>query len=133
MSLTNKQSLNSSNLENNKDAVFLLDSDGFFLNANANTEKVIGYVPFELVGTSLAQITPTQEIPRIKSLFQDVISGNIVQFDAVLTHKNGREVYVNLEFNLKILNGQVTGVFTTVREVIKVKSIFDVYSKILFK
>lgn len=133
MSLTINNYLSKINSKNNKEGIFILDSDGFFLQANADMENIIGYIPFDLIGTSLAQLMPIQEIIRTRELFKDVMNGNIVQFETVLIHKNGHKVYVCVEFTPHMFNGKTMGVLTTVRAIANENDIPNEHSKTIIQ
>lgn len=120
----NKQRLTSL-IDNNEDGVFMLDLDGFFLEANDASENIIGYHPFELIGTSLSQMIPTQEISRIKALFQKVLEGDTVHFETTLIHKNGSEVFINLKCIPITINGNTTGVYGIAKDISKEKKTLD--------
>lgn len=113
------------NIENNSDALLMLDSDGFFLQASAEIENIIGFRPFDLIGTSFAQIISIQEIIKIRYFFQSVVEGEIIQFETILSHKNGYEVYVQLKCNPMKFNGKTIGVNINVKDIRNVKNLDD--------
>lgn len=92
----NKQRL-STLIENNSDAIFMLDSDGFFLEANHTMEQMSGYSTFELLGTNFSQLFPRTELPKVGEYFRRVLLGETLEYETILIHKDGSEIFLNLK------------------------------------
>ncbi|MCP1144770.1 PAS domain-containing protein [Lysinibacillus endophyticus] len=111
---------NPTNLNEQKtSAEYQLDCDGYFLKANREVEDIIGYLPFELVGTNFSQLLPFNELFKVKQYFQQVLEGQSVQFKTELVHKNGQLVTFKLSLKPDIKNGKIKGVTGKVEKMLK--------------
>lgn len=111
----------SSLFENNEDGVFIIDTDGYFLNANPATINIIGYTPLEIIGTSIAQLIAKKELNNLKKYFQEMLKGKSVQFESMVYHKDGREISILFNYIPIITDGLVTGIYGIAKDIIKEK------------
>jgi len=112
----NEQRL-SSLLEQNDDAVFTFDREGYFLEVNPATERITGYKNTELIGTNFSNIMSKKELERVNSLFLLASEGETVRYETFIYHKNGREVYLNVKNIPIMIEGEVKGVYGIARDI----------------
>ncbi|RUL50907.1 PAS domain S-box protein [Lysinibacillus antri] len=114
-------------IEHHDDAIFALDTDGYYLDSNSASEEIMGYVPFDLIGTSFAQILSKNEIPKVKEIFQRVINGETIQYETVGIHKNGQEVHLSVKNFPMTMDGKVIGVYGIAKEITKEKELLQTF------
>ncbi|SOC22658.1 PAS domain S-box-containing protein [Ureibacillus xyleni] len=89
---------------------FTLDYDGYFYQANKEIEKIIGYLPFELVGTNFTQLLSFKEIFKVKQHFQKALDGQTITFETELIHKNMKSTNIELKLKPFYKDGRIKGV-----------------------
>ncbi|WP_239585579.1 PAS domain S-box protein [Lysinibacillus composti] len=117
-------------LDNNSDAVYMLDTEGYFLEGNDALQQVIGYTPFELVGTHFDQLIPKKELSRVNEYFQRAIDKDNVKYETVAYHKNGQEVIVEVK-NIPIeIDGEIIGIYGIAKDITKERATLEELNKI---
>ena len=76
-------------LENAADAVMIVDPEGRFVYVNQQAQKMLGYSADELLGMSLSDITPPEEIETVTGLFEEVKSCGQVRAEIVKKRQDG--------------------------------------------
>ena len=104
-------------------AEYQLDYDGYFLKANSEVEAIIGYLPFELVGTNFTQYLPLNELFKVKQYFQQVLAGHSIQFKTKLMHKNKKLATYEITLRPVIKNGKIKSVSGIIEKIQKRETI----------
>ena len=120
----------SSLLENNEDAVFMFDTEGYFLEVNPATEQITGYNNGELVGTNYSHMLSKNERERVQPIFQRAVAGETVRYESVIYHKEGSEVYINVKNIPIMIEGQIIGVYGIARDITKEKKAVEELRKV---
>ena len=76
--------------ENASDLVLILDATGIYRYASPSHQKILGYTPEELLGTSIFNLFTTEDLPAALASFTDAIKTNtMVRRKCRLRHSNG--------------------------------------------
>nr|WP_106778978.1 PAS domain S-box protein [Lysinibacillus timonensis] len=116
--------------ENNEDAVFMLDKDGYVLEANEANKSIFGYTPLELMGTNLFQIISKQQMNDVKEWLNRTIMGETVNYETVIYHKNGTEIYAQIKQIPIIEEGIVTGIFGIAKDITEQKKAINKLNRV---
>ncbi|WP_312096605.1 PAS domain S-box protein [Niallia sp.] len=108
-------------MDQNEDAIFIFDKEGFFLEVNGAAEKITGYGNGELIGTHFSHSMPKGEVEKVENLFKQSVAGKSSRHETIIYHKDGHEVYVNIKNIPIVVEGKVTGVFGIARDITKDK------------
>ncbi len=103
------------------DAIFLADVEtGIFLEANKQTEELLGVPVEEIVGNHHTQFYPTEYVERNNELFKKYIQIDkaITSEDIFLQHKDGRKIPVEISSSVFELGGRkvILGIFRNITE-----------------
>lgn len=112
-------------LDQNEDAIFMFDTEGYFLEVNGASEKITGFGNGELIGTHFSQSMPKREVVKIENLFKQSAVGISSRHETVIYHKDGHEVYLNIKNIPIVVEGKVTGVFGIARDITKDKKTLE--------
>lgn len=105
----------------NLDAVFEMDKDGRFVNANSMTEELSDYTREELIGIDFTPLI-AENLERVQSFFASAVSGEAVNFEQRIKRKDGNIIEVDINAVPKRRNGQIDGVFAIVRDITEKKA-----------
>ncbi len=76
--------------ENASDLVLILDATGIYRYASPSHQKILGYMPEELLGTSIFNLFTTEDLPAALASFTDSLKTNtMVRRKCRLRHSNG--------------------------------------------
>lgn len=100
----------------NLDAVFEIDLDGCFVNANAMTEQVSGYRLDEMIGLDFTPLI-AEGLERVQKFFAAALAGEAVNFEQRILRKDGVIIEVDINAVPKQKNGEIDGVFAIVRDI----------------
>ncbi|TET22220.1 MAG: PAS domain S-box protein [Candidatus Stahlbacteria bacterium] len=80
-----------------EEGICLVDSDERFLFVNPKLANLVGYDQEELIGRSLLELVPSEEVEFIRSESRRRMKGETSRYETILIHKNGtpRKVLVN--------------------------------------
>ncbi|GAH46077.1 unnamed protein product, partial [marine sediment metagenome] len=80
-----------------EEGICLVDSDERFLFVNPKLANLVGYDQEELIGRSLLELVPSDEVEFIRSESRRRMKGETSRYETTLIHKNGtpRKVLVN--------------------------------------
>ncbi len=106
-------------VEHSADAIGLLDRDGRFSFVSASTERVTGYRPDELMGTSPLALVHPGELDRLRQALADVTSrpGTTAQGFVGYRHKDGTLRHGEFEATNRLLDPAVGGVVLHFKDV----------------
>lgn len=104
-------------VENNTDAVFMLDTAGSFLTVNESGEELSGYTEEELINMGFHQIVYEPELPIVVSCFQKAVAGETQEYNVHFHHKSSNLVYCAIKNIPIIIDGKVLGVYGIARDI----------------
>jgi len=93
------------------DAVYSFDVDGRFVSANPACERLSGYSPDELIGTSFLPLIVPEHRTRALEQFRSALAGHARSFDEAILHKSGHRVEISITKLPIVVDGAVVGVF----------------------
>lgn len=105
----------------NLDAVFEMDREGRFVNANAMTEQLSDYRRDELIGLDFTPLI-AEQVERVQGFFASALNGEAVNFEQRIRRKDGDILEVDINAVPKRRNGEIDGVFAIVRDITEKKS-----------
>ena len=105
----------------NLDAVFEMDINGRFVNANGMTEELSDYTREELIGIDFTPLI-AENLERVQSYFALALSGEAVNFEQRIIRKDADIIEVDINAVPKRRNGEIDGVFAIVRDITEKKS-----------
>jgi PAS domain S-box-containing protein len=86
------------------DSIFVSDLDGHFTDVNTTAGKMLGYAREELIGKTIADIIPPEDVPRLAATREYLLSsGGVRVGEWTLLKKDGTPIPV--EVSAKILPG----------------------------
>lgn len=85
--------------ESAPDGIFIADPDGRYTDVNAAGCHLLGYSREELVGRSIVEFVPPEELPRQAALKQRILEGGAEVSEWELRRKDGSYVPVELSSN----------------------------------
>ena len=115
--LEEKEQLLASLLDHNEDAIFMLDTDGYFLEVNNATENITGYRNEEMMGMNFSQLMPTKELERVQGLFHKAVEGVPVRYETSIYHKVGYEVFLNVKNIPIVIEEKIKGVYGIAKDI----------------
>ncbi|HEX8638685.1 MAG TPA: PAS domain-containing protein, partial [Pyrinomonadaceae bacterium] len=62
--------------ENAVDGIFVSDAEGIFTDVNQSAHHLLGYEPGELIGKSIVEVLPPQEIERFFAARESLLAGD---------------------------------------------------------
>jgi PAS domain S-box-containing protein len=97
--------------EKNPDAVFSIDTDGRFSSVNPAAERISGFSPDELHGTSFATLVAEDDLPRVQEHFAAALAGEPREFEVAILRKDGRRLELAVTAVPIVVHGEVVGVY----------------------
>lgn len=104
----------------NLDAVFEMDNEGRFVNANAMTEELSDYTREELLALDFTPLI-AENLERVQGFFASTLSGEAVNFEQRIKRKDGSIIEVDINAVPKRRNGEIDGIFVIVRDITEKK------------
>ena len=101
----------------NPDAVFSLTKDGKFSSFNGRTMEIIGYSEEELHAKPFEPFIAPEYRETARAYFARSLSGQAVNYELTILHKNGRRVFVGITNIPIVVDGEVVGVFGIAKDV----------------
>ena len=103
--------------EQNVDAVFMLDTSGRLIEANAACETLVGYTPDEIRGFVYLSLVAHQNHHETQLLFYRVMKGEAGRQEITLLHKTGRRVLADITKSPIFVDGSVVGVHGIAKDI----------------
>jgi PAS domain S-box-containing protein len=103
--------------ENNYDAVFSLDDEGYFRTANPAAQRICGYSEEELCRMSYVPLVDVNDVPRVRQAFIAALKGEPQNIEMSIVHKEGRRVHLNLTAIPIVVGGRIEGVYGVAHDV----------------
>lgn len=96
--------------ENNPDAGYAIDSEGYFFFTNESTLQLTGYTRAELHQMTFLPFIKEEERDRVVQHFVSALNGNVEKFVTTITQKNGEYVDLYVTAVPIIMNGSTEGI-----------------------
>ncbi|MGG3884979.1 sensor domain-containing protein [Brevibacillus panacihumi] len=96
--------------ENNPDAGYAIDSEGYFFFTNESTLQLTGYTRAELHQMNFLPFIKEEDRDRVVQHFVSALNGNVEKFVTTITPKNGEDVDLYVTAVPIILNGSTKGI-----------------------
>lgn len=100
-----------------QDAVFSYTLDGALLDANHAASTLTGYDWADLSRIKLRDLISSEYLHTVTVNFRSTIAGQSRNFDIALNHQSGRRIEVNNTYVPVVVEGQVVGVYSIVRDI----------------
>ncbi|MCD8509913.1 MAG: diguanylate cyclase [Bacillus sp. (in: Bacteria)] len=104
-------------VENNTDAVFMLDETGTFLSVNKSGAEVSGYKEEELLHKGFHQLVYEPELPLVVHHFLKALEGETQEYTMHFYHKNGNMIYSAVKNIPIVVDGKVMGIYGIARDI----------------
>ncbi|WP_078548395.1 EAL domain-containing protein [Litchfieldia alkalitelluris] len=98
------------------DAVFMFNLEGNFVSANYTCEKVSGYTPEQLIGTSFIPLLIPEDLDRVLTNFQKTIEGAPQNFECSIFHKQGHAINLSVTNVPIVVDGKTVGVYCIAKD-----------------
>ena len=103
--------------DNNLDAIYEIDLNGRFVDANQACQQIFGYDLSELVNMHFLDVIAPEDAARSKIAFEELKSGKTVRMELGCVHRTGKPLKVELiDFPIEV-NGKVMGIFGIAKDV----------------
>jgi sigma-B regulation protein RsbU (phosphoserine phosphatase) len=119
----------SSLFQNINVGMYLLNTQGYLIDANLSLEKIIGYTREELSTISFTQIILPEQLEMTVQAFHKVLNGETVTIEAMVTHKSGHELYLDVVGVPLIVEKQISGVIGIAKDITQLKEYEDKLSE----
>lgn len=103
--------------DNNIDAVFQFDLDGYFVDVNDSFLKMFGYSLHELYHMSFRSVVVDDDVASATSVFERTKQGNTTRHEVRVIHRNGKRMTVQVISVPIVIEGKVTGTFGIVKDI----------------
>ena len=103
--------------EHNPDAVFAIDLDGHFVDANPATARVTGHDMSALMGHAFAPFVHPEDIERVMTHFERAARGEAQHYDARLVGADGLVRHLRVANMPMVAGGRVVGVYGIAEDV----------------
>ncbi|WP_197046586.1 PAS domain S-box protein [Oceanobacillus salinisoli] len=120
----NEQRL-SSLVDHNKNAVYMFNKSGYFLEVNQTTENMSGYSSGNLIGKHFSNIVVPRDREEVEEQFQLAVQGHTVDYETTIYHKDGHEIHVYVQNIPYIINGEIKGVYGMATDITSEKKLFE--------
>jgi diguanylate cyclase (GGDEF)-like protein/PAS domain S-box-containing protein len=105
-------------VERSNDMILTLDPEGIVTTANLAAERILGFSPEEIVGTSIMLYTAPGELERAGALFARIAAGaDFVNEEFEHVAKGGHRVFLDVMAYPIVEGGQLVGVEGIARDV----------------
>ncbi len=105
-------------MDHNNDAVCSLNKSGVILQANPSTYVITGYTERELTHLLLTDLLLPENVKQVDSLLQVTLEGKTI--DPVtfkMLHKSGETIHVQLKMVPIVVNHEMMGVYSIIRDI----------------
>jgi PAS domain S-box-containing protein len=87
--------------EQASDSIFIADLDGRFIDVNRRACEMLGYAREELIGKTIPDIIPPEDVPRLARVREYLLSPGMVELSEwTLLKKNGMPIPVEVSANI---------------------------------
>ncbi len=108
-------------IENSNDMIWMLDRLGNFTFFNKRAEEISGHRMEDWIGKSFAPLIMPADLPRIKQVFYETITGKSVQYEVNVFKKDGTIMGLSVNTAPVFENGEVVGTVSFGRDITEFK------------
>ncbi|RXJ02060.1 PAS domain S-box protein [Anaerobacillus alkaliphilus] len=106
----------------NNDAVYMIDTFGYFIEVNEGCEKLTGYTASEFEKLHFIDLIVDKHKTKTMEQFNRIIHQfDHVQFETQLNHKDGTAKYINIQASPITIEGRVVGLYGISKDVTLIK------------
>lgn len=118
-------------VKNFSDIVLILDANTLIRYVNPSAERVLGYTPEDIVGTSILNYSHPEDILEIKNRFATGVDkpGIKTLIEARIRHKKGHWVYFEANYNNLLNDPDIKGIVVNARDITHRKQIEEALRK----
>jgi two-component system sporulation sensor kinase A len=103
--------------EHHPDAIYILDTEGNYVDCNKSTEIITGYSREAFVAKNQDPFISPTDLNTFKSYFTLCLQGECQQFDSVYTNKDGRQIDVSITYIPIIKESHALGVYGIAKDI----------------
>ena len=106
-------------VESAEDAIFAKALDGTIMSWNAAAERMYGYAPDEIIGSTVLRLAPPDRHAEIGEILRQLARGEPVQnFETERVRRNGERFPVSLAISpVRAASGEIVGASTIARDI----------------
>jgi diguanylate cyclase (GGDEF)-like protein/PAS domain S-box-containing protein len=105
-------------VDNNLDAIFMINLDGKILEANPAAIKMTGYAEHQLINKPIYNFINERDLVEVKAQLEKTCTGYALEsLDCKLLHNNGQILIVHLKTVPIIIHGEISGVYVMCKDV----------------
>lgn len=104
-------------VEHNPDAIFTFDRNGNVTSANHATEKITGYPEEEFNYQTALPFLCEDDRLKSRQLFSNALEGESDSIEITFTHKNGKNIEINLKMVPIFIHNKVSGVYGIAKDI----------------
>ncbi|MCL7746678.1 PAS domain S-box protein [Halalkalibacter alkaliphilus] len=105
----------------NEDAVFVMDVDGYFSEANAVVKKMIGYRKGEFLHRHFIEFLESENQQEVLAYYEEVLQGKSISYEIQVRHKRGYLLDLKIQNIPMTVDGEVVGVYGIAKDITKEK------------
>ncbi|NHM32403.1 EAL domain-containing protein [Neobacillus terrae] len=110
--------------DSSPDAIYSIDNDGNFINANPSSELLTGYSVQEVIGMPFMPLIASEDLPEAIKHFDDAKAGIPSSAELQLLQKDGKRIFINATHFPMRVNGKIVGTYGTARDITQ-KILYD--------
>lgn len=109
-------------INNNSDAIYMIDTDGNVMKVNRSFEAVYGWKSEEVIGKKLPIITE-EGWSELEQLFKELDTGKVISgYTSIRRQKNGSAIHVSLTLSpIRDIHGHITAYVEISRDITHLK------------
>ncbi|RFB11384.1 diguanylate cyclase [Bacillus sp. HNG] len=107
----------SSLYKNNSDAIITFNIDGDIIEGNNKVEALTGYSMDEIAYSDLSALFDQKNVELLQANFKKAIEGELLDFSLIMNKKTGEQIELVVKFTPIIVNNQVVGIFSMMKDI----------------
>ncbi|THE09749.1 diguanylate cyclase [Bacillus timonensis] len=107
----------SSLYKNNSDAIITFNIDGEIIEGNDKVEALTGYSMDEIAYSDLSALFDRKNVELLEENFKKAIEGEPLDFSLIMNKKTGEQIELVVKFTPIIVNNQVVGIFSMMKDI----------------
>lgn len=104
-------------VDHNPDAIFRLDLEGYFLNANPATSKITGFQLDDLLHQPFKELIMTDDREKVCAIFKEAVNGESNSIEIAIRHESGLPIDLNLKMVPIVIHGKIQGVYGIAKDI----------------
>ena len=108
------------------DALFLLDFNGDFIDANQGLEALTGFTRDKLLYSNFSHYIYSEDLADVKSYFNEALKGNVQEKEFRIVQKGEKIRCVTITATPAIVEGDIVGVYGVAKDITDKKYLEDV-------